>query len=113
MVVDDEEMIVNLARIALEGDGHFVLTAENGEKALELSRQFLGSIHLLVTDIVMPKMDGFELRERIVAERPGTKVLLMSGQVDSQIISGPFLRKPFGIDTLRERVHQLLALLPA
>jgi CheY-like chemotaxis protein len=46
LVVDDEVMIVNIARIALEGDGHFVLTAQNGVEALDLSQKFPGSIHL-------------------------------------------------------------------
>ena len=109
LVVDDEVMIVNITRIALEGDGHFVLTAENGEKGLELSRRFPGSIHLLVTDVQMPKMDGIELRKRFMAERPGVKVLLMSGTVDAPVEGCPFLRKPFHIAVLKESVRQLLA----
>ena|SRR5215469_9897 len=110
LVVDDEVLIVNIARIALESDGLFVLTAEDGQDALELSRRFPGSIHLLVSDVVMPKMNGLELRERISAERPATKVLLMSGLVDSSIADCPFLQKPFHISALKERVRRLLAL---
>jgi two-component system cell cycle sensor histidine kinase/response regulator CckA len=110
LVVDDEVIIVNIARIALEGDGHFVLTAENGEEALQLSRNFPGPIHVVVSDIAMPKMNGIELRERILAERPGTQVLLISGQIDEPVIACPFLRKPFHIDVLKERVRQLVAL---
>jgi two-component system, cell cycle sensor histidine kinase and response regulator CckA len=109
LVVDDEVMIVNIARIALEGDGYFVLTAQNGQEALEISRKFPGSIHLLVSDVVMPKMDGMKLREQMTAERPATKVLLMSGTVDAPVVSCPFLRKPFEIGALRTRVRQLLA----
>ena|SRR5215469_7094332 len=108
LVVDDEVMIVNIARIALEGEGHFVLTAQNGEEALDLSRKFPSSIHLLVTDVQMPKMDGLELRERFTVERPGVKVLLMSGKVDAPVDDCPFLRKPFHIAALKETVRQLL-----
>jgi len=109
LVVDDEVMIVNIARTALEGDGHFVLTAQDGEEALEMCRKFPGPIHLVVSDVGMPNMNGIELRERITVERPTTKVLLMSGEVDSELITGPFLRKPFAIDALKQRVRQLLA----
>ena len=108
LLVDDEVIIVTVARIALEREGYFVLTAENGLEALELSRKFPATIHLLVSDIVMPEMDGMELRERITTERPGIKVLLISGQADATAIAGAFLRKPFGIGTLRKRVRQLL-----
>ena len=109
LVVDDEVMVVNISRIALEGDGHFVLTAGNGEEGLDLSRKFPGSIHLLITDLQMPKMDGIELRKRVTAERPGVKVLLMSGKVDAPFEDCPFLRKPFHIAVLKESVRQLLA----
>ena len=109
LVVDDEVLVVNIARIALEGDGHFVLTAENGAEALELARTFPGTIHALVSDVKMPKMDGIELREQILSDRPGIKVLLMSGHFDPPVDSCPFLRKPFHINVLKERVRQLLA----
>jgi len=109
LVVDDEVMIVNIARIALEGDGHFVLTAQDGAEALDLSQKFPGSIDLLVTDVQMPTMDGLELRERFTAERPAAKVLLMSGKIDAPVVDCPFLRKPFHIALLRERVRQLLS----
>ena len=109
LVVDDEVMIVDIARIALEGDGHFVLTAQNGAEALDLSQRFPGSIHLLVTDLQMPKMDGLELRERFTGERPGATVLLMSGKVDAPVADCPVLRKPFDVAVLKDRVRQLLS----
>jgi len=108
MVVDDDLFIVHIARIALEYEGHFVITAEDGEEAIQLSRKFPGPIHVLVTDVVMPRMNGLELRDRLIVERPGTKVVLMTGQVNSTIANCPVLRKPFQIDDLRERVRQLL-----
>jgi CheY-like chemotaxis protein len=108
LFVDDEVVLVTTARIALERDGYFVLTAENGAEALELSRKFPGPIHALVTDIRMPKMDGIELRRHIVAERPGTKVLLTSGFVDLPVHGCPFLPKPFCISVLKDKIRHLL-----
>jgi DNA-binding NtrC family response regulator len=62
----------------------------------------------LLSDVKMPRLDGFQLRESIIAERPGIKVLLMSGQVDCPGESVVFLRKPFTPDVLKERMRQLL-----
>ena len=108
LVADDDVMVVNIVRIALEKAGCFVLTAQNGAEALELSHKFPGSIHALVSDIKMPRMDGLELRERILSERPATKVLLMSGEFEGPT-TGPFLPKPFTIGVLQKRVRELLA----
>ena len=104
LVADDEPMIRNIARIVLEREGYFILTAGDGEEALLLSRAYPGTIHLFLTDVEMPKLDGFQLRERLREERPDTKELLMSGQVH---LAGEkaFLPKPFGPDILKERVH--------
>lgn len=109
LVADDEVLVVNIVRNALETEGYFVLAAENGEVALELSRKFPGIIHLLVSDVKMPRMDGIELRKRILEERPGIKVLLMSGTANQQIEGCPFLKKPFHVAALKERVRHLLA----
>jgi CheY-like chemotaxis protein len=109
LVVDDEVLVVNIARIALEGEGYFVLAARDGEEALELSRKFPGIIHAMLSDVNMPKMDGLQLRQQILIERPQIKALLMSGQVDPPDDNCPFLRKPFHISVLKERMRQLLA----
>jgi two-component system, cell cycle sensor histidine kinase and response regulator CckA len=109
LVADDEVLVRNLVRIALEASGFFVLVACNGEEALELSRKFSGSIDALVTDIVMPKIDGLALRERILRERPTIKILLMSGNADQALKGAAFLRKPFDLEELKERVRKLLA----
>lgn len=110
LIAEDESLIMTVARIALEREGYLVLTAEDGEAALDVSRHFPGSIHVLVADVRMPKMDGIELRERIVAERPGIKVLLTSAFVGEAPIKGcPFLLKPFHVNVLKERMRQLLA----
>jgi DNA-binding NtrC family response regulator len=108
LIADDEDLICHLARAALEAAGFFVLTASDGEQALRLSRSFHGTIHILVSDIVMPKMNGLALREQILRERPAIQVLLMSGQTDQPVENAAFLPKPFNFDDLKERVRQLL-----
>jgi len=113
LLVDDEVMVRNVARITLEADGYFILTAHDGEEALHISREFPGTIHALLSDVNMPKIDGSELRERILKERPGIKVLLMSGYGNAEFPTFiPFLAKPFGPATLKERIRQLLASAP-
>ena len=111
LLAEDEPLVRNLLRTLLTEDGYSVLDAHNGERALELSRQYEGSIHLLVSDIRMPGMDGVELSNHIIRERPGIKVLLMSGKVPGEpLILGDarFLRKPFLPQTLREVLKTMI-----
>src|SRR5260370_30313527 len=108
LVAEDEVLIRNVAQIVLESEGYFVLSANDGEEALNLSRQYPGTIHALLSDVNMPNTNGLQLRERILFERPGTKVLLMSGQIASPADSIPFLRKPFRSGVLKERIRLLL-----
>jgi DNA-binding response OmpR family regulator len=110
LIVDDEPVIRNIVRVALEEEGYFILTAADGEEALLLSRTFPGAIHLLLTDVQMPKLNGLQLRERLREERPATRVLLMSGRV-GMAAEQAFLAKPFSRDVLKERVRRML--LPA
>ena len=109
LLVDDEVMIRNVARISLEADGYFILTAHDGEEALHISREFPGTIHAVLSDVNMPKMDGLELREWILKERPGIPILLMTGYADAALPAGAaFLAKPFDPVTLKDRVRELL-----
>ena len=108
LLADDEALIRNVTRKVLQSAGYFVMAAHDGEEALNISRQYPGTIHALLSDVNMPNLDGLELREQILVERPGTKVLLMSGQVKSPAESIPFLRKPFDSSVLKEKIHQLL-----
>src|SRR4051794_8375346 len=98
LIADDDVMILNIVRITLERDGYFVLTAENGEAALMLSRSYSGEIHLLLSDVCMPKMSGIQLSKRITQERPGICVLLMSGSFEEENPGFPLLRKPFSMN---------------
>jgi CheY-like chemotaxis protein len=109
LLVDDEPMIRNIARIVLEGEGYFTLSAADGQEALLLSRKFPGTIHLVLSDVTMPKMDGLELRDRLGQERRATRVLLMSGLQVELPAEQPFLQKPFTLDVLRERVREMLS----
>ena len=86
---------------------YFVLTAGDGEQALILSRGFHGTIHVLVSDMVMPKLDGIALREQILRERPAVKVLLMSGSADRPLEGVAFLPKPFAGGEFQQRVQEL------
>src|SRR5713101_4096741 len=108
LLADDEALIRNVTRRVLQSAGYFVMAANDGEEALNISRQYPGTIHALLSDVNMPNLDGLELREQILVERPGTKVLLMSGQVESPAESIPFLRKPFGSSVLKEPRQQNL-----
>lgn len=108
LIVDDEPIVRDVVSTALQTVGFFVLIANDGEEALRLSRRFDGAIHLLVSDIVMPKLDGIALRNQILKERPSIKVLLLSGQIDQALRGVPFMRKPFHVDVLQKRVRDML-----
>ena len=87
-----------------------MLTASDGEEALRISRKFVGTIDILVSDTVMPKLDGVTLYKQVRRERPTMKVLLISAYVNAPLDGVPFLRKPFHLDTFRQRVREILAL---
>jgi PAS domain S-box-containing protein len=120
LLVEDEEVVRNLVREILEGNGYTVLEARNGAEALELGRQFTSPIHLLVTDVVMPKMSGRELAERLVTIHRETRVLYMSGYTDGAIgqhgVLDPhteLLQKPFTFEALAQKVRKVLDAPPA
>jgi two-component system, cell cycle sensor histidine kinase and response regulator CckA len=110
MLVDDDAAVLNFARITLEREGYFILTAQNGEEALHLSRQYRGEIDILLTVIKMPKMSGTVLSRRISAERPGTRIVLMSGHAFEEPVNPkfPLLEKPFGPKQLSETIGGLI-----
>ncbi|HEY2018225.1 MAG TPA: response regulator [Bryobacteraceae bacterium] len=112
LVAEDEVMIRNIIRHLLEAEGHEVLAAADGEEALTLSRQYTGTIDLLITDVVMPRVDGLSLIRQILEERPNLRILVMSGrptgEIKSSSINFPFLRKPFLPAVFREKVREVL-----
>jgi PAS domain S-box-containing protein len=115
LVVEDEEQILALARRILSQHGYTVLAAQTPDAALNVAARYQGAIHLLIADVVMPGMNGKELRERLTAKLPALKSLFMSGYTADVIsyhgILAPevqFLQKPFTIRTLTAKVRQVL-----
>jgi DNA-binding response OmpR family regulator len=113
LVADDEALVRNLVTLLMQEQGYFVLSAADGHEGLELSRQYPGSIELVITDVEMPRLNGTDLCAHLLKERPGIKVLVMSGADMSEIVSQnahlPFLPKPFDGQTLIAKVRAILA----
>jgi CheY-like chemotaxis protein len=113
--VEDEESLCRLTRSLLVQSGYTVLETKNGAQALQIAHQHQGTIHLLLTDVVMPGMSGRVLAENIVLLRPDTNVLFMSGYTDYAVTAhelleaGTFLlQKPFTRDALTRKVREVL-----
>lgn len=112
LVVEDDAAVRGLATRVLRTFGYRVLEAENGARAQEILEAFEGNVDLLVTDMVMPRMGGPELAERLQQQRPGTPVLYISGYADGSLRPLPvptsFLPKPFNIEDLLRLVQSML-----
>ncbi len=112
LIVDDESGIREFLQIFLSARGFEVLSAASGEEALELWSERADEIKLLLTDMVMPGLNGKALADRIRAQRPGLPVIFMSGYLPEAIaeetLDAPFLKKPFSPIELLERINQIL-----
>ena len=115
VVVEDEAIVRRMVCRILETHGYDVSSAENGVAALELLESMTKTVHLLLTDVIMPKMNGKELRDRVKELRPDTKVLYMSGYADAVIArhgvlddDAGFLQKPFSLWDLTKKVREAL-----
>jgi two-component system cell cycle sensor histidine kinase/response regulator CckA len=116
LVVDDEASVVELVRTMLWRAGFTVLEAGSPDEALRAVSEHSTAIELLLTDILMPGTNGYELAERVAALRPEIKVLFMSGYRDKVLAEstgradagGPFLRKPFTQHTLIAKIEEVL-----
>jgi signal transduction histidine kinase len=115
LLVEDEAMVRGLVRDVLLTQGYTVLEAENGEAALRLSQTFPDTIHLLLTDVVMPGLTARAVAEQLLTQRPQLQVLYMSGYTDDAILqhgvlhaSMHFIQKPFTPEVLVRKIRGVL-----
>ncbi len=115
LVVEDEEMVRQLVCETLTAHGYNVIEAGSPERALELAMNRRHNIHLLLTDVIMPGMNGRELQQKLIALNPNIKVLFMSGYTDNVIVrhgildrNVNFLQKPFTVTSLTQKVRHVL-----
>jgi DNA-binding NtrC family response regulator len=115
LVVDDEPQIRSLLRKVLARDRHHVIEAADGVEAIDVLQRGT-NVDLVLTDIVMPRMNGIELAERVSSQFPAVRVLCMSAHFDVNAVQRNstgegwnFLRKPFNVGELSVKVGQLLA----
>ena len=113
--MEDDAQVREVARRALERMGYSVLTAGDAESAIAQTDRHPGHIHLLITDVVLPRMSGRELAARLAIHRPAIKVLYVSSTSDGAIArhrllepGTEFLQKPFSLDSFLRKVRHIL-----
>ena len=115
LLVEDEEIVRQMAGEALRSEGYMVIEAENGRRALEMFREHAPQIDLMVTDVVMPEMSGTQLAHAASLLRPDIQVLYMSGYTDESIVPHDvldadvaFIHKPLTPAALLAKVREVL-----
>ena len=115
LLVEDSEVVRDVIARMLEGGGFSVLQTSGGEEALAMSRRGDAPIDLLLTDIVMPEMSGVELADRLERERPGMRILFMTGYAEEVVVNEGILGKhrecigkPFTREQITKRVRTIL-----
>ena len=115
LVIEDEPAILNLSRTMLESLGYAVLTASSAGEAMRLAKAQAGKIHLLIIDVVMPKMNGRELSDQLQSLYPDIKILFMSGYTADVIAHHGvlaegvrFIQKPLFRKDLAVKVNEVL-----
>jgi CheY-like chemotaxis protein len=115
LVAEDNDMVRDLACRVLERQGYAVFTAATGGEALQRLEGRQGPVHLLLTDVVMPDMDGMALSEKVAERHPGVKVLFMSGYTENVIAHHGvlregvhFIQKPFSVADLARKIREAL-----
>lgn len=115
LLVEDEPALLDISKLILTDYGYNVLSASSPGKAIQIGKEYVGDIHLLITDVVLPEMNGKQLAKTLISIRPGIKCLFMSGYTDDIIadhgvLEGGvnFIQKPFSIDGLASKVREVL-----
>jgi PAS domain S-box-containing protein len=115
LLVEDEPAVRASTHEFLLRCGYTIVTAENGQEALRVSRDYHGPIHLMISDVVMPKMGGPQLAAQLLAERPNMKALFVSGYAENTVlrhgdidVTSNFLSKPFSLSTLANKIREVL-----
>ena len=113
LLVEDDRQVRTLVRLILERQGYRILEAAGAQEAIQLSERTPDHIHLLLTDVVMPRMNGRELYERLKRSRPDMRVLFMSGYTEKAFAAdaGPgvsLIQKPFEPEALALRIREIL-----
>jgi len=115
LVVEDEKILLELIKEALEMHGYLVMAAHNSEEALELSQQHREPIDLMLTDVVMPQQNGRDLAEILAPLHPEMKTLYMSGYTEDAMLvlslleaALPFIQKPFPPLDLVHKIREML-----
>jgi PAS domain S-box-containing protein len=114
LLVEDEDVVRDLTHRVLERHGYTVLACADGAEAVALAETHAAGIELLLTDVVMPGLHGYEVAERVSASRPEIKILYMSGYAEEAFVDHPavtasaLIEKPFAVDALARRVREAL-----
>jgi CheY-like chemotaxis protein len=115
LLAEDEDALRDSIDAYLKKNGYIVLAASNGEEALQVAGQYQGHIHLLLTDVVMPKMEGTELARELAKLRPEISTLFMSGYTDHRLLEllpevrkPSVLQKPLNLQTLLETIGEAM-----
>jgi PAS domain S-box-containing protein len=115
LFVEDNEAVLKVSKTMLEKLGYTVVATRSPGEAVQLAERYAGDIHLLVTDIIMPEMNGYDLKKQISGIRPGIRCLFISGYTDNKVVNedvhdgkAHFLQKPFFMNDLAEKVREAL-----
>jgi DNA-binding response OmpR family regulator len=113
LLVEDDPALLVLTRDFLAGEGYLVLEAPGGEEALNIAEKYSGPIHLVLTDLVMPRVNGWMLVKQLHPLRPEMKVLFMSAYTSKladlrQVLGAPQITKPFHLADLAHKVREAL-----
>lgn len=116
LLLEDSKQVRDLVLAILEGEGYVVLVAEKGTQALEILRTYDGPVHMLLTDVVMPEMNGKQFVTQAMVSHPQIRVLYMSGYMDDEVLAHhgildtdvSFIQKPFTVQALTSKVREIL-----